>query len=278
MKNLSFTIKKPNGKTVTITGQTDGEYVYRGGSIVKCSCNRENPSPYIFDENIVYCPSCFNTSLNVTLIDSNSDLYLYPIGLDYNTMQSLFKLSATLPYNEWLKVSEYFVKLTPYDVDLEYELDYVGWVTSTPQLVETALDIPFEKWICNRDIEKELLEQVEQEKNQNRILSEEDKNYYFDIVDKLHEVFSVHETPYGQFDLTDGVVIPNPLFPPNRYGGGEYWVLLADENEVWYVRNNYRDGDDLKFNNILVDGELRAIGKVIAYDGDVDKLLQKLAK
>ena len=270
MVNLSFTIRKPNGKVVTITGESDGRHIYRGGSIIKCSCDKENPVAYVYDGNIVYCPSCYNTSLDVTLIDTNNDLYLYYIGCDFNTMQDLFKLSATLPYTEWLKVSEFFVKLTSLDVDLEYPLDYIGWVTSTPSLVETALDIPFEKWIINRDIQAELLESI----NTNNKCSHDDA-YYFDFVDKLHEVFSVVETPYGQYNL-EGEIIENPLFRPNEHGNGEYWVVNEAEDEIWYVRNNYRDGDNLNFNNVLIDGELRAIGKVIMYDTDVVELLDKL--
>ncbi len=278
MVNLSFTIRKANGKVVTLTGETD-EYghIYRGGSLIRCSCNTEDPSPYIYDGDIVYCPQCYNTSLNVTHIDNDTDLYLYYIGLDLNTMQHLFKLNATLPYKEWLKVSEYFVKLTPYDVDLDYNIDYVGWVTSTPSMVETVLHISSEKQISNRDIEKELLEELENQNNTggNSGGDVRDDAYYFDFVDKLHEVFSVVETPYGQFELT-GEIIENPLFRPNEHGNGEYWIINKEEDTIWYVRNNYRDGDNLNFNNILVDGELRGIGKVIAYDSDVVELLEKL--
>ena len=274
MVNLSFTIKKPNGKVVTITGQVDGNHIYRGGSLVRCSCNKENPVAYVYDGSIVYCPSCYNTSLTVTLLDNNTDIHLYYIGVDSNTMQKLYKLSDTLPYDEWLKVSEYFVKLTPIDIDLEYPLDYVGWVTSVPEIVETTLNIPFERWVSNRDVEQELLDRVGKKDTSNN-LDKKDESYYFDFVDKLHEVFSVVETPYGQFDLT-GEIIENPLFPPNDYGTGEYWVVNEDEEEIWYVRYNHRPGDNLNFNNVYVDGELGAIGKVIGYDENVVDLLNKL--
>ena len=93
-------------------------------------------------------------------------------------------------------------------------------------------------------------------------------------MDKLHEVFSVVETPYGRFDLSDGIVVQNPLFPQNKYGSGECFVVLEDE--IWFVRNNYRHGDNLNFNNILLDGSLKAIGKVIQYDEDVVELICKL--
>lgn len=271
MMNLSFTIKKPSNRVVTIKCETDGKYLYRGGTLIKCSCNKEDPTPYIFDGSIVYCPSCFSTSLDVSFTESNGDVYLYYIGTDYNTMQELYKLSTTLPYNEWLKISEYFVKLTKNDVDLEYPLEYVGWITSVPSSVELALDIPVEKWVSNRDVQQELLERVEQESSNQSF----DDIEYFDFVDKLHEVFSVVETPYGQFNLT-GVVIENPLFPPNEYGTGEYWVVDKDSDEIWYVRNNYREGDNLLFNNVLVDGDLKAIGKVVSYDEDIMELLEKL--
>ena len=71
----------------------------------------------------------------------------------------------------------------------------------------------------------------------------------------------------------------NPLFQPNpRIGTGEFWLVKYSSDEIWYVRYNYRDGDDLRMNNVLIDFELKAIGKVIPYDSDVDILLQKLKK
>lgn len=272
MLNLSFTIKKPNNKVVTIRCETDGKYLYRGNTVIRCSCNREDPTPYIYDGDIVYCPSCFSTSLNVSIIDDTTDLYLYYIGMDFNTMQDLYKLSSTLPYNEWLRVSEHFVKLTPSDVDLEYPLQYIGWVTSTPHIVEQILNVPVEKWVSNRDVEAELMERISKE---SKVHSSEDESYYFDFVDKLHEVFSVVETPYGQFDL-QGEIVENPLFPPNEYGTGEYWVINEADDEIWYVRYNHRPGDNLNFNNVLVDGELGAIGKVVGFDENIIDLLNKL--
>ena len=279
--NIKFQIKNnKNNQIISLNGTLNEECnIVRGGQLIKCNCDLDNPTPYKYDNirNVVYCPRCNKTSVHVDLSeDTNNNIYLYYIGTDYNTMQDLYKLSSTLPYNEWLKVSEYFVKLDTLDVDLDYPLRYVGWVTSTPSDVELALDVPFEQWVMNRNVERELHERVHKDKDnhQSKRDNVKDENYYFDIVDKLHEVFSVVETPYGRFDLSDGIVVQNPLFPQNKYGSGECWIVR--EEDIWFVRNNYRHGDNLNFNNVLLDGGLRAIGKVIAYDEDVVDLICKL--
>ena len=103
-------------------------------------------------------------------------------------------------------------------------------------------------------------------------------------MDRLHEVFSVVETPApGQHQLyTDSFndyIVENPFYPPNpSIGNGEFWYVKLDDDEIWYVRYNYNDGADRRFNNIYIDCELKAIGKMIAYDKDVEDLLQQLKK
>ena len=281
MVNINFKIKNnKNNQIISLNGTlNEDNNIVRGGQLIRCNCDLDNPVPYQYDalKNCVFCPKCNRRSVHVELSENmNDDVYLYYIGTDYNTMQDLYKLSVTLPYNSWLKVSEFFVKLNTFDVDLDYPLRYVGWVTSTPDKVELALDIPMEYWVSNRDVERELHERVHKDKDnhESKSIDTATDDYYFDIVDKLHEVFSVVETPYGRFDLSDGIVVQNPLFPQNKYGSGECFVVLEDE--IWFVRNNYRHGDNLNFNNILLDGSLKAIGKVIQYDEDVVELICKL--
>lgn len=281
MVNINFKIKNnKNNQIISLNGTlNEDNNIVRGGQLIRCNCDLDNPVPYQYDalRDCVFCPKCNRRSVHVELSENmNDDVYLYYIGTDYNTMQDLYKLSVTLPYNSWLKVSEFFVKLNTFDVDLDYPLRYVGWVTSTPDKVELALDIPMEYWVSNRDVERELHERVHKDKDnhESKSIDTATDDYYFDIVDKLHEVFSVVETPYGRFDLSDGIVVQNPLFPQNKYGSGECFVVLEDE--IWFVRNNYRHGDNLNFNNILLDGSLKAIGKVIQYDEDVVELICKL--
>ena len=281
MVNINFKIKNnKNNQIISLNGTlNEDNNIVRGGQLIRCNCDLDNPVPYQYDalRDCVFCPKCNRRSVHVELSENmNDDVYLYYIGTDYNTMQDLYKLSVTLPYNSWLKVSEFFVKLNTFDVDLDYPLRYVGWVTSTPDKVELALDIPMEYWVSNRDVERELHERVHKDKDnhESKSIDTATDDYYFDIVDKLHEVFSVVETPYGRFDLSDGIVVQNPLFPQNKYGSGECFVVLEDE--IWFVRNNYRHGDNLDFNNILLDGSLKAIGKVIQYDEDVVELICKL--
>lgn len=251
----------------------ENNHLYRCGKLIYCNCNKDKPEPYTYNDGTVYCPLC-GRKAQAMVVSDNEDLKLDYIGLDKNTMQELYKLSDTIPYNVWNTISEYFVKLTPDDVDLGYDIGYVGWVTSNPYPVEEILNIKTDNRLVNR--EKTIIKKTVESYN---------KDYIFDIVDKLHEVFSVVETPPGEFQLYEstpgeeyGVWVENPLFPPNKHGNGEFWVLKKARDEIWYVRYNFRPGDDRRFNNVLIDFELKAIGKKIPYDPDVAELIKKLQK
>lgn len=262
--SIRFTILNNHNQLVTLTATLgeDGQ-LYRCGSPIYCNCNNTK-SPYLFLDGEVYCPCCGKKSLKVeTFTEAIANIHLEYLGTDFNTMQELYKLSDTLPYSTWNRVADLFVKLTPLDVDFGYHISYVGWVTSNPVAVEERLNIREDLWVCN------------QKEDTTSIISEEsvDNTLAFDIVDKLHEVFSIMETPYGRYNI-NGSIIQNPLFPQNNYGTGECWTISDDE--IWYIRNNYRPGDNLNQNNILIDGSLRAIGKVIPYDEDVAALLMEL--
>ena len=274
LENITFKILNKDDKLITINATLgEDKRLYRCKTPIYCNC-QDPPVPYQYDEGEVYCPECGKKSLEVTTYNSLIDnIHLTYFGKDYNTMQDLYKLSDTLPYNIWNTIADYFVKLKPGEVDLGYKVNYVGWVTSNPEAVEEILDVNEDYRIKNQtDIEPLI-------PNTNLCLSESEQ---FDIVDKLHEVFSVVETPYGEYQLFNprgyhDYVVDNPLFPPNpSIGNGEFWMVKLDDGEIWYVRYNYRDGDDLRFNNVLIDFELKAIGKVIPYDEDVVKLLGKL--
>lgn len=273
-ENITFKIINKNNNLITINA-TLGEdnKLYRCRTPIYCNC-QEPPVPYQYNEGRVYCPECGKQSIEVTTYNSLLDnIHLTYYGKDYNTMQDLYKLSDTLPYNIWNTIADYFVKLTPADVDLGYNVNYVGWVTSNPEAVEDILNVNDDLRIKNQDILEPVIP------NTNPKLTDTE---IFDIVDKLHEVFSVVETPYGEYQLFNprgyhDYVVDNPLFPPNpTIGNGEFWMVKQDDLEIWYVRYNYRDGDDLRMNNVLIDFELKAIGKVIPYDEEVVKLLGRL--
>lgn len=273
-ENITFKILNKNNKLITINAVLgDDNKLYRCQTPIYCNC-QEPPTPYQYKDGEVYCPDCGKKSLEVTTYNSLIDnIHLTYFGKDYNTMQDLYKLSDTLPYNIWNTIADYFVKLTPADVDLGYNVNYVGWVTSNPEAVEEILNVKEDLRIKNQTQIEPLIP------NTNPFITESEK---FDIVDKLHEVFSVVETPYGEYQLFNpgayhDYVVDNPLFPPNpSIGNGEFWLVKPEDEEIWYVRYNYRDGDDLRFNNVLIDFELKAIGKVIPYDKDVEELLQRL--
>ena len=278
---VEFTVLNRDDEPVIIKAYTkeDSQYLYRGGSPIKCSCG-EN---YIYKEGKVYCPECNKEAKDVK---SNNDLHLIPLGLDYNTGQFLYRLSDTLDYNVWLSIADCFCKLKTGDVDFDYNPDKVGWVTADAEKVETILGIRTDLKIKNRNLEEELEAITPINKTVPNSYGYKDYDKYFDIVDKLHEVFSVVETPPGEFDLLGEVfkgdldihMVPNPLFKPSSVGAGEYWLFdpYHPQARIWFVRLNYRDGDDLRMNNVIEDGELKAIGKYIPGDADVITLLRKL--
>ena len=275
-ESIRFKILNNNNIPVTLTATVgeDGQ-LYRCGSPIYCGCSNP-PAPYLYLDEEVYCPICGKKSLTVESCNSLDDIHLTYFDCDLNTMQDLYKLSDTLPYNIWNTIADLFVKLSPEDVDLQGgSVAYVGWVTSNPEAVEERLGVREDLRVCNQP-------PIERTRRSVTGLSETE---IFDIVDKLHEVFSVVETPYGEFqlynsspDIMDGVAVENPLYPPNPIGNGEFWYIIANKMEIWYVRYNFRPGDDRRFNNVLIDGELKAIGKVIPYDEDVVELISRLDK
>ena len=275
-ETIQFTILNTNNELVTITANLrEDKRLYRCGKPIYCSCNQNKPAPYLYLDGSVYCPVCGKKSLSVTTFeDTLNTLHLTFMGKDNNTMQDLYRLSDTVPYSTWNRIAEYFVKLNPTDVDFGYNISYVGWVTSNPEAVEEVLDIKDSLRVCNQKITTNHNTPVNSKVDG---LSEEEK---FDIVDKLHEVFSVVETPPGEFQLytssPEDVIVENPLFPTNKYGSGEFWYIRKSKEDIWYIRYNFRPGDDLRFNNVLIDFELKAIGKKISYDEDVAELIRRL--
>lgn len=260
-----------NNRVVEIEGKIDEDNnITRMGVPVYCTCTgntRETGTQLKYNPNskIVYCPSCANSSIEVNTFDDYQDLaveniHLKYFGTDYLTLQDLYKLSYTLPYEKWILISEYFMKLSPDMVDLgDFKPQFVGWVTSNPSKVEEILGVKDEL-------------RVTKENQQGY-----DKQILIEVLNKLLEEFSMVETPKptgedGKFHL-DGEVIDNPFNPRNIYGGGE-WFVITDEY-VWFVRNNSRDTDNWSFNNVYVKGSYGAIGKRIPVSTDVvDKVYQ----
>ena len=197
--NIEFTILNSKNETATINCYTDSDskILYRGGLAIRCTCSSEEDNHFlIYDHGNVYCPHCGRTAISVK---SDDQLHLIPLGLDRNTMQELYRLSDTVDYSIWLTVADMFFKLKPADVDLPYTPDYVGWVTPLPELVESTLNIREDLWVCNRDIESELGAIIQEHQTVTTGLSEVE---VFDIVDRLHEVFSVVETPMENSNYT----------------------------------------------------------------------------
>ena len=271
--SIKFKLTTTNEKEIEISGEIEVDNtITRMGKPVLCNCSgntEETATPYLFNKDTkeVYCPNCGKQSTEVTTFEDyeNNELeniHLNYFGTDYITLQKLYKVSYTLPYDKWKLVEDLFMKLTPDMVDLaEFDPNFVGWVTSNPEEVENRLNVKKELRI-NYHKEKQLNDKIkEQEKKQKQQ----------QVLEEILGEFSIVDTPEapskdGMFEV-DGTIIDNPFNRWNEYGGGERFVLTLDK--IWYIRNNSRDTDNWDFNNIKIKGSYGAIGKYILYDEDL---------
>lgn len=267
-----------NGKTVEIEGEFIDGNIYRMNKPVLCNCkgtNLDEAPNLVYDGDKVYCPECGRHSSEVfTFTDYEEEeldnIHLTYFGTDYFTMQKLYKMSYTLPYNKWMLVSDLFMKLTPEMVDLgDFEPQFVGWVTSNPDEVEELLDIKEELRVKNRVVEDKKINDKKKDKKKLQEVQQ--------IINEVLEEFSVVDTPpleegKNMIKLS-GEVIDNPLNPKNKYGGGEWFVI--NKKWIWYVRQNAREGDKWELNNVYVKGSAGGIGKKVKYDKELaDKILR----
>lgn len=273
---------KSNDKEIEITGEImEDNTITRMGKPLLCNCSgntEETATPYLFNKNNkeVYCPNCGKQSTEVTTFEDyeNNELeniHLNYFGTDYITLQKLYKVSYTLPYDKWKLVEDLFMKLTPDMVDLgEFDPNFVGWVTSNPEEVENRLDVKQELRI-NYHKEKQLNDKIKEQEN---------KQKQQQVLEEILGEFSIVDTPEspskdGMFEV-DGTIVDNPLNPWNEYGGGERFILTLDK--IWYIRNNSRDTDNWDFNNIKIKGSYGAIGKYVLYDEELADKIMSLKK
>lgn len=275
---IKFKLKNHDGKTVEIIAEVKDNKVYRMGKPIFCNCTGntlETATEFIYEDNHVICPECGRKSEEVFTFKDYEEkelenVHLKYFGTDFLTMQDLYKITYTLPYEQWMKVSDLFVKLKPDMVDMGFfEPQFVGWVTSNPEAVEERLNIKQELRVGYRK-EQQLKEQTKKQESLKQLQ---------DTVDELLEEFSVVETPPSPdkdlFHL-NGEVINNPLNPHNDYGSGEWFVI--EEDYIWYVRNNSREGDNWSFNNVYVKGDVGAIGKRIPFNKELSEKIKSLKK
>ena len=274
---IKFKLTNHDGKTVEILAEIkEDNKLYRMGKPILCNCSgntSETATPFIYKNNQVICPECGRKSEEIYTFENYEqeeleNLHLKYFGTDYITMQDLYKISYTLPYEKWILVSDLFMKLKPDMVDMGFfEPQFVGWVTSNPEEVEERLNVKPELRVSYQK-EQQLKEQEEKREAVNKL---------HDLISLILEEFSVVETPpmidNKKFEL-EGEVINNPLNPKNNYGGGEWFVITEDD--IWYVRNNSREGDKWEFNNVYVKGEAGAIGKKISFDEELAENIRQL--
>ena len=271
--SIKFELTTKDNKTVEISAEIEMDNTLtRMGKPVLCNCTGntvDTATPFQYSNGVVKCPVCGKESTKVTTFDDYEDhelanIHLKYFGTDYITMQDLYKLSYTLPYEKWSIVEDCFMKLTPEMVDLgNFDPNFVGWVTSNPEEVENRLNVKKELRVgYHKQVEQERIK--EEQKNKHKIQQ---------ILEEILEEFSIVETPEsadGMFTV-EGEVIDNPLNPLNEYGGGEHFIINLEY--IWYIRNNSRDTDNHAFNNINIKGSYGAIGKRIPYDQNlVDKI------
>lgn len=273
---IKFKLKNHDGKVVEILAEVKEGKLYRMGKPILCNCSgntSETATPFIYEDNIVRCPECGRQSEEIYSFkdyekNELDNIHLKYFGTDYITMQDLYKISYTLSYEDWMKVSDLFMKLQPDMVDMGFfEPQFVGWVTSNPEEVEERLNVKPELRV-NYQKEQQLKEQEEKKENVHKLHT---------LISSILEEFSVVETPPApdndKFNLV-GEFINNPLNPKNQYGGGEWFVI--NDKYIWYVRNNSRDGDNWDFNNVNVKGDIGGIGKRIPYNEDLANKIRGL--
>lgn len=276
---IKFKIRNHNGNLIELTGELKEDKVYRMGKPILCNCTgntEDTATPFKFIDGVVKCSECGRQSEEVyTFKDYETheltNLHLTYFGTDYITMQKLYKLSYTVPYEDWQLVSDLFMKLSPDMVDMGFfEPNYVGWVTSNPEAVEEILGVREELRVAYIEEEKKRKEQEKQE----------EMARVYENINNILEEFSVVETPQpkkgkGKFRLK-GEYVDNPLNPQNDYGGGEWWIIT--DEFIWYVRQNSRDGDNWDFNNVYVQGSAGGIGKRVEYSEDLADRIRSLKR
>ena len=273
---IKFKLENHDGKTVEIVAEVIDGKLYRMGKPILCNCTgntSETATPFVYQDNQVVCPNCGRKSHDLYTFDDFEkneleNVHLKYFGTDYITMQDLYKITYTLPYEYWIKVSDLFMKLKPDMVDMGFfEPQFVGWVTSNPEAVEERLNVKQELRV-NYQKEQQVKRQEEKK---------EYMNLLHDKIQNILEEFLIVETPPSpdgdKFHL-EGEFVNNPLNPKNNYGGGEWFIISNDD--IWYVRNNSRDGDKWEFNNVYVKGEAGAIGKKVPYSEELANKIREL--
>lgn len=290
---IKFTIEK-NGENIEVDGYIDDNnnlyrrYRPRTGEYkapILCSCTgntKETATPFKADykNRKIVCPECGKTGI---ITENHEDrekaaeeenkeklknLYIGVAATEWEYGWTFYKLSAKIPYEDWKDIKQYF----DYNFyDEEMEIDYgstKGWTTRSPEKVEKIL---VEKGLIKPEntmkamAEKYEKQQEEYEKRQ------EERNK---LVKEIDTAFKDAEKPEGEFD-PEGEKLNDPVFKPNIYGGGE-WYIINDEY-IWKIRNNGADGDDWSLNNIKTQGA-GAIGLRVPYTSELAEKIRKYVR
>jgi len=191
-----------------------------------------------------------------------NDIYLQYTGRCSEIGMKWYSLSARVPRETWVKISEYFEKFEEDEEDGEL----CGWLTAQPETVEKILGVREELTLAHRRREAE--KRREEKKKKARVLQEK--------IDEIGMFFVNAEYPKTENKMrVEGEVIQHPTNPQNLWGGGEWWVIQPEW--VWHVRNNGFDGDDWSRNNIQTGGA-GAIGVRVPFSEELAAKIRSLKK
>ncbi|DBA34831.1 MAG: hypothetical protein HXS54_06100 [Theionarchaea archaeon] len=196
-----------------------------------------------------------------TLYENKSNVHLQYAGFTED-FGPVFALSSRVPKDVWDTIKQHFWYCTP-DCEAGGDADdyNLGWVTTHPEAVEKILSVP-----------EDLTVQAQQMRNKEKQNKDRELR---DLQGEILTEFKGAEIPPGWFELS-GRTYDDPLFPPNIYGGGRWFVIDYTENLIWLVDNNGADGDDWSRNNIKTGGA-GAIGRRVQYTQELHNRISKYA-
>lgn len=186
----------------------------------------------------------------------------------------VYGLSTRVPREVWNQIKEYFFYASSND-ELGCDADDMdlGWVTTSPGIVEEILNIKPELTIRAQH------ERVEQRKQQRKELEQMKEEIIGAFGDAEKPDPKVEQPEYARkfrpgFEkmLVEGERIDDPFFSQDLYGSGQWWVIQP--NYIWFIKNNGMDGDNWSLNNVETGGA-GAIGVRVPYSEDLAEKIRR---
>jgi hypothetical protein len=261
--------------------------------IMMCSCDGkyhtfEECTPLKFSEKdralkcdncgklfeVIKLPEDFRAETEARKAKALENLHLYAAGNDWECFGDMYKLSTEIEYGDWKKIKQYFEFWTMkkfYDSECEYSGE-TGWLTTDPGAVENIL--VKEGLIKPENTLKVRRERAAKEKAE----ADKKKEKIRELKAKIAEKFENAEYPQFEYpERIEGEEIQDPQNPQNIYGGGYWWIINKEKDEIWSIVNNGTDGGDWSRNNVATGGA-GAIGERVKYSEELEKLIREYVK